>query len=265
MFLKQGTARVVRVGPFLDSTDGNTAETGLTIGQADIRLSKNGGDFASTNQSGGATHDEGGFYALTLDATDSDTVGELELYVHVAGALYVKSRFFVLAGQVYDSMVGADRLQVDAAEVSGSAAAADALEVNIGNLDAGVSSRLASAAAPANFVDLAITAATGRVTVGTNLDKTGYDLAGVKKTLDELNDASASQVADAVLDEPTAQHQTVGSLGAEVSLAKAMLANKRVHTISTGVDVVMGDDGVTPVRTMTPTDGGNDVIEVVPS
>ncbi len=78
--------------------------------------------------------------------------------------------------------------------------------------------------------------------------------------------AQAKQdVADAVLDEVTSGHQTAGSLGVEMHLAKAMLANKRVHTISTGVDQVMDDDGTTVLRTMTPTDGGDDIIEVVPS
>ncbi len=51
----------------------------------------------------------------------------------------------------------------------------------------------------------------------------------------------------------------------ELHVAFAMLANKRVHTISTGVDVVMENDGATPLRTMTPTDGGDDTIAVEPS
>jgi len=57
----------------------------------------------------------------------------------------------------------------------------------------------------------------------------------------------------------------VASDEGELHVAFAMLANKRVHTISTGVDVVMDNDGVTPLRTMTPTDGGEDTIEVEPS
>ena len=39
---------------------------------------------------------------------------------------------------------------------------------------------------PANFADLAVTASTGRVTVGTNADKTGYELSGTITTLDGL-------------------------------------------------------------------------------
>jgi len=58
---------------------------------------------------------------------------------------------------------------------------------------------------------------------------------------------------------------TSDDLYPEVHLAKAMLANKRIHTISTGVDVVKDDDGTTTLRTMTPTDGGEDTIVVEPT
>lgn len=76
---------------------------------------------------------------------------------------------------------------------------------------------------------------------------------------------TTAEVADAVLDELLSGHQTAGSMGAEFHLVKAMLANKRTHTISTGVDQVMDDDGSTVLRTMTPTDDGNDTITVTPS
>ena len=62
--LKQSTAATVKLGPFIDDSDGKTAETALTIAQADIRLSKNGGDFAQTNNTAGATHDENGYYDI---------------------------------------------------------------------------------------------------------------------------------------------------------------------------------------------------------
>lgn len=44
-----------------------------------------------------------------------------------------------------------------------------------------------AASLPTNFSDLAITASTGRVTVGTNNDKTGYSIAGTLTTLDSFN------------------------------------------------------------------------------
>lgn len=55
--LKQSTAATIKLGAFVDDTDGKTAETALTIGQADIRLSKNGGDIAQSHNTAGATHD----------------------------------------------------------------------------------------------------------------------------------------------------------------------------------------------------------------
>ena len=37
-WIKQSTASTIKLGPFLDDTDGKTPETGLTISQADIRI-----------------------------------------------------------------------------------------------------------------------------------------------------------------------------------------------------------------------------------
>lgn len=128
-FLKQNTAATIKAGPFLDDTDGKTAETGLTISQADIRLSKNGGDFAQTNNATGATHDENGYYNVPLDATDTNTLERLKVAIQESGALPVWHEFTVLLANVYDAMIaGSDKLQVDAVEISGDSAAADNLE-----------------------------------------------------------------------------------------------------------------------------------------
>lgn len=119
--LKQSTAITVKLGPFVDETDGYTAETALTIGQADIRLSKNGGDFAQTNDATGATHDESGWYGLPLDSTDTGTLGRLTVYVHESGARPVWREFMVVPANVYDSLIsGSDYLQTDVQEIEGS-------------------------------------------------------------------------------------------------------------------------------------------------
>jgi len=47
----------------------------------------------------------------------------------------------------------------------------------------------------------------------------------------------------------------------EVHLAKAALANARTHTIDTGVDEIKDDDGVTTIRTMTPSEN-NGVVTI---
>jgi hypothetical protein len=116
--IEQSTSITIRIGPFVDEDDGKTAETGLTITQADIRLSKNGGAFAQSNDSGGATHDESGWYYLTLDATDTGTLGRLIVAIHESGALPVWREFMVLPASIYDSLVaGTDYLQVDVREL----------------------------------------------------------------------------------------------------------------------------------------------------
>ncbi len=57
----------------------------------------------------------------------------------------------------------------------------------------------------------------------------------------------------------------VSSDETELHVTYAMVANEREHTISTGVDVIKDNDGMTTLRTMTPVDNGDDSIRVVPS
>lgn len=120
-YLKQSTAFTFRIGPFLDEDDGKTAETGLTIAQADIQISKNGGAFAQTSDaSPTTTHDADGWYQCPLTVTDTNTLGPLSVQIHVAGALPVWEHFMVMPANVYDSMFGADKLEVDVTHVEGS-------------------------------------------------------------------------------------------------------------------------------------------------
>jgi len=126
MFLKQSTAYTFRLGPFVDDTDGKTAETGLTISQADVRLSKNGGNFAQKNESSSSSHDEIGYYICVLDTTDTNTCGELLVAVHESGALPVFKNFYVLEEVIYDSLFAASAAafdanqRVDVAQIEGS-------------------------------------------------------------------------------------------------------------------------------------------------
>jgi len=103
MYLKQSTAYTFRHGPFLDETDGKTAETGLTIEDSHVRISKAGGNFVDKNETSNSAHDEAGFYVVVLDATDTATVGELLVAVHVSGALPVFKTFQVVEEAIYDA------------------------------------------------------------------------------------------------------------------------------------------------------------------
>lgn len=105
MDLRQSTAsQIISLGQFLDSTDGDTEENGLTIANTDIKLRKNGATTLANKNSGGATNISNGVYHSTLNATDTDTLGRLEIYVHVAGALAVKSVFRVLTASAFDAI-----------------------------------------------------------------------------------------------------------------------------------------------------------------
>jgi len=127
--LRQSTAATIKLGPFVDDTDGKTPATGLTILQADIRLSKGGGAFAQTNNATGATHDENGYYGVPLDTTDTATLGRLTIAVTKSGALPVRDEYMVVTANVWDSLVGGtDNLQTDVVKISGDSTAADNAE-----------------------------------------------------------------------------------------------------------------------------------------
>lgn len=129
-FLKQSTAATIKLGPFIDDTDGKTAETALTISQADIRLSKNGGDIAQTNNSTGATHDELGYYNVPLDTTDTNTLGRLKVMVHESGALPVWDEYLVVTANVYDTLCSTDSLDVNVTTIATDAITAASLKAD---------------------------------------------------------------------------------------------------------------------------------------
>ncbi len=119
IYVKQSTAVTLLIGPCLDDTDGKTAETGLTIAQADVRLSKNGGNMAQKNDATSCTHDELGYYTCPLDTTDTNTLGLLKLMVSKTGALPVWTEAQVLTANVYDTLFSTDQLDVNVTNVAG--------------------------------------------------------------------------------------------------------------------------------------------------
>src|SRR6185312_16921632 len=99
-YLRKATAsQSVALGPFLSDSDFKSAQTGLTIANTDIKLVVNGGASANKN-SGGGTHRVNGVYGVTFDATDTATVGEMEVSVVVDTALPVFDKFFVIEAAV---------------------------------------------------------------------------------------------------------------------------------------------------------------------
>lgn len=241
MFLRNSTSQVIRFGPFVDSTDGVTAETALTIAQADMQLSKGGGAFAQKNATGNATHDTDGWYSTTLNATDTATNGELILQVAVSGALPVWVRYYVVPASTYDALTTNGLNNVAATDIvsagaittsSGAVSNVTTVSTCTTNTDMrGTDNALLASSAPTNFGDLAITATTGQVTVGTNNDKTGYSISGIKTTLDSLNDIAATDIV---------------SNGAITTLAGAVVNVDTVDTCTTNTDM-RGTDGANTV------------------
>lgn len=130
--LKYNTAsQEVPLGYFLDSSDGDTEETGLTIANTDIKLWKSGSTTLANKNSGGAAHISNGVYYATMDATDTNAYGPLVIFVHISGALTVRLECVVMEADAYDALYaasGTGHIEADVVQVSGDASAADNLE-----------------------------------------------------------------------------------------------------------------------------------------
>ncbi len=103
--LKQSTAVTVLIGPAINAANG-TPNTGLSIAQSDVLLSKNGGDPAIKNAAGGGTHKANGDYAVSFDATDTGTLGSVKLTCYKAGCLPVIEYFEVITAEEWDRRHG---------------------------------------------------------------------------------------------------------------------------------------------------------------
>ena len=137
IFVKQSTAVDVVIGPFVDDTDGKTPETGLTISQGDCQLTKNAGSVAQKNSATAASHLGGGHYKVPLNTTDTGTLGMLRLYVNESGALPAWLDMMVMPANVWDSLFGADALQVDAIQIAGAAVSTSTAQLGVNAVQAG--------------------------------------------------------------------------------------------------------------------------------
>lgn len=237
-WLKQSTSADVPIGPFVDATDGVTAETGLTITQPDIRLKKNGSAWAQKAAAQTLSHEENGYYEVTLDATDTDTLGLLRLAVNESGAIPIWEEFLVVPANVWDSFFAADLLQIDLTQIAGAAVntASAQIGVNVVNAagtawnsgaigaatlaaDTITAAKIATNAIGADeLADGAITAATfaaGAIdataiaTGAIDADAIAADAITAAKVAADVS----AEIADAVWDEDATGHQTGGTFG----------------------------------------------------
>jgi hypothetical protein len=183
LFLKQSTACTVKIGPFIDNTDGITVLGGLTILQANIRVSKNGGNMAQKNDATSATHDELGYYDCVLDTTDTGTLGRLQVISSDASAMPVPPEYFeVVTANVYDTLFSIDTFDVNVASQA---------NIDFGALQKASLNAATPAVTVSNKTGFSLAADQSAVTVGTVTtltNKTDFSLstAGVDAILDDV-------------------------------------------------------------------------------
>ena len=265
-WLKQSTTVTIQLGPFLDSTDGVTAETGLTITQADIRLSKNGAAFAQATDANAATHDENGWYRKQIDTTDTGTLGRLIVAVNESGALPVWREFMVVPANEYDSLIsGSDTLEVDSTLIEG-ADATDTIR------DAVVDDATRIDASQLN-THSAITA----VSIRTEIDNNSTQLAAIVADTNELqaddvpgligalNDPTAAAIVDEwetqSQADPTGFHVNVLEISGDGTAADNLeldydgtgyaKANSTIGTTTTNTDVRGTDNAALAATALT--------------
>lgn len=210
-WLKQSTAVDIALGPFLDETDGKTAESGLTISQADVRLKKNAGNWGQKNESTAASHEENGWYEVKLDDTDTNTLGILVVAVHESGALPVWREFMVMPANIYDSLVSgsaSDYLDVSVVQLAGSAIdqASGLINANVKQIsgDAGAADNL-EAACDGNTYNVgggAVVAASVTGAVGSVTGNVGGNVTGSVGSV-ATGGITAASIADAAIDNAT--------------------------------------------------------------
>lgn len=123
-FLKQSTSVVVQIGPFVDSTDGVTAETALAPLSTNVRLYKAGGTTAVDIFDATWTHIGLGMYRVTLTASHTDTAGPLVIVAQITGARPVIHEFNVVAATTYDALMSGSALPANLTQITGNATAA---------------------------------------------------------------------------------------------------------------------------------------------
>lgn len=131
MWLRQGTVQVINFGPVLDFADGVSLETAAGIitsldhAVTGIMVSKNGGTLTIREQGANfvaSTYDAHGCFKVSLSAIDTGTLGRLRV-IHTEPDTYlaVWQDFMVVPAQVWDSLFGADKLDVSLVQINGAA------------------------------------------------------------------------------------------------------------------------------------------------
>lgn len=198
----------------VDATDGYTPETGIT--GATITVSKNGSIVSAGVAGRSLTEVGNGIYWYGLgDGTGSpataneiNDLGWVSVNVSATGCRNYNAIVQIMA---YDAM--------------------DSTGLGLSRIDTNIGSRQATVTFPANFGDLAITASTGRVTVGTNADKTNYSLSAGSIT-------SSTFDSGAITNTVLASGAISNSTFASNAIGTSTIASGAITSSSFGADAI---------------------------
>lgn len=250
--LRQSSAtQIVLLGPFVDDTDGKTPETALSIANTDIKLRKHAGTTFTNKNSGGATHIANGYYYATLDATDTNTFGQLDVVVNMSGALPVRHSFMVLASTAFDTYMQGATPDVNLTSIAGFSAPVTNFANDYNGTGYNKANSTIGNVTNVNDADLATAAALATVDsiVDAILVDTGTTIPAQISALPSA--PSAASVADAVWDEAQSAHVTAGTFGELATEIAAILVDTgttldgKLNTIDTNVDSILVDTGTT--------------------
>jgi hypothetical protein len=202
--LKQSTAATIMFGPFVDKTDGVTLKTDATTitdidhASTGIFLSKAGGTAAIRHATVTASvADAYGMMKVTLDTTDTNTLGRLDvLFAKAATYLPVHKSFMVVPANVFDSLVsGSDLLDANASQLGGTSQT---------GRDVGASVLISSGTGTGQ---LSVTSGKIAATIAAG------DLAANGITASVIATDAVGKIAGGVWDEALSGHTTVATAG----------------------------------------------------
>ncbi len=244
------SAATVQLGPFLDATDGVSAETGIDLTTAVVELSKNGAAF-STGSGTSGTHDQQGWYRFPLSAGDIDTLGRLIVKSDSSGVhLPVWREFDVVSSAFFNSFYSTVPQPVD---------------VNRWNTSAATTLAIAVVDSPANLSTLLINSS-GEVTLSTISPAISSQISSQvwnysTRSLTTVTAAQSSQIGRAVWDstvtEPSSgPFEWTGNHGAIMEWVGALSRNQIDQS---SVDQILRADSTGTIISSARTSGSSTV------
>lgn len=248
--LKQSTSVTLRFGPFVDATDGITAETGLTV---TVRLSKNGAAFAARNDATALAHDENGYYSLVLNTTDTGTAGPL-IIAATDSANYVPvfQTYSVITTNVYDAWIAGtgNGVRSDVQVIAAGAITSSQAP----NLDAAITSRLAPTTA-GRTLDVTTTGEAGIDWANVGAPTTTLNLSGTTIATSQVVASvtgAVGSVTGAVGSVTGAVGSVTGNVGGNVTGSVGSVATGGITTASFAAGAVnaaaIGADAITAAK-----------------